>query len=590
MGVRELRVVTPRGVSTVGLIVVGDEPEVAEKEPNNNVGETQLVPIPTTVNGRLQQGEDVDTYKVKVQAGEALTFAVICARLQDKIHDLQSHADPIILLRDSTGRPLAESDDYYRQDPLLHYKFEKAGEYTVEIRDVNYAGNPYWTYRLEVTKRPYVTALLPLGSKPGTTVDVTPVGFNLPEGKPAKLELPATAPMGEHCIPLKTDAGLTNPVPVLVTDLPVTTLLTAPSVSAPGAITVPAAVNARIGKSGEIHRYKFHGNKGQGYRFEVNGRRFDSRIDSVLALLNAQGQEIASNDDAAGPDSRIEWGCPADGDYFLEVRDLHNGGGDNFVYLLSAQQAGPDFSLRCDDDKMKLGPGNSGAWYILVDRKFGFNSEIKVEVKGLPPGITATPLTIPPNLPQGCLVLTCAPGAKVDAGAVEVWGTATIPGLDGKPVTLTHKARPLTEIYIPGGGRGLYNVSTQAVAVTEGTDIVVELNTTNVTLAPGGAARIDVTVKRDPNYKKPITLDVFLRHLGSVYGNPLPPGVTLDEGASKTLLGENETQGHIVLKAAPDAPPVTNLPIAVLGQVSINFVIKVSYAGPPVMLTVSPKK
>ena len=33
-----------------------------------------------------------------------------------------------------------------------------------------------------------------------------------------------------------------------------------------------------------------------------------------------------------------------------------------------------------------------------------------------------------------------------------------------------------------------------------------------------------------------MTLDVIFQHLGSVYGNSLPPGVTLDEKASLTVL------------------------------------------------------
>ena len=65
-----------------------------------------------------------------------------------------------------------------------------------------------------------------------------------------------------------------------------------------------------------------------------------------------------------------------------------------------------------------------------------------------------------------------------------------------------------------------------------------------------------------------------------------PTGLTLS--ASKTLLGEKETKGVIVLRAAADAAPVKELPIAVLGQVSINFVVKVSYAV-PFKLTVTPK-
>jgi hypothetical protein len=61
----------------------------------------------------------------------------------------------------------------------------------------------------------------------------------------------------------------------------------------------------------------------------------------------------------------------------------------------------------------------------------------------------------------------------------------------------------------------------------------------------------------------------------------------MDDDASKTLLGPKETHGKIVLKAAANAAPLDRLPIAVLGQISINFVVKVSHASEPVFLTVA---
>ena len=79
----------------------------------------------------------------------------------------------------------------------------------------------------------------------------------------------------------------------------------------------------------------------------------------------------------------------------------------------------------------------------------------------------------------------------------------------------------------------------------------------------------------------------YLRHLGGKHGDPLPPGVSLDESASKTLLGPTETKEKIVLLAAATAAPVENLPIAVLGHVSINFVVKLSHASELVYLTVA---
>src|SRR5262249_51637172 len=46
VGVRELRVATPRGVSSTGLIVVGDEPEAQEAEPNDSAEQAQALTLP----------------------------------------------------------------------------------------------------------------------------------------------------------------------------------------------------------------------------------------------------------------------------------------------------------------------------------------------------------------------------------------------------------------------------------------------------------------------------------------------------------------------------------------------------------------
>ena len=92
-------------------------------------------------------------------------------------------------------------------------------------------------------------------------------------------------------------------------------------------------------------------------------------------------------------------------------------------------------------------------------------------------------------------------------------------------------------------------------------------------------------VVRRPDYDKGLTLDVQLRHLGGVFGNPLPPGVTMIDGKSKTLLGTGNT-GSIVLKAAPDAPECADVPICVQGYVPINFVVKIGYASEPILVSV----
>src|SRR5262249_12274005 len=156
----------------------------------------------------------------------------------------------------------------------------------------------------------------------------------------------------------------------------------------------------------------------------------------------------------------------------------------------------------------------------------------------------------------------------------------------GGPIVRTAVAEQ--EIYLPGGGRGLYPVETLALAVTDPSDITVEAEPREIVLAPGASAAIDVTVTRGPRYTNPVNLAVVLEHLGGVHGNPLPPGVTLKEDGSKTLLGPKETKGRISLQAGPGAPACEKVPIAVMGHVSINFVVKTAYASAPILVTVRP--
>ena len=134
--------------------------------------------------------------------------------------------------------------------------------------------------------------------------------------------------------------------------------------------------------------------------------------------------------------------------------------------------------------------------------------------------------------------------------------------------------------------RGRFDVAQQVVAVTEPSDILkVDVNTNAIVLKPGQEVKIEVTLLRNKNYDKSVSLDIPLQHLNTVYGNPLPPGVTIVEGKSKTLLGTG-SKGHVVLRAAPDAAPVEDVPISVLAHVSINFVVKVSYSSAPVRLSI----
>jgi hypothetical protein len=221
-----------------------------------------------------------------------------------------------------------------------------------------------------------------------------------------------------------------------------------------------------------------------------------------------------------------------------------------------------------------------------VVRSNGFDGPVKVDVAGLPAGVSVNHLTIPANMTQGLLVVSAAQDAKIDAALVTVMGTGEARGEDGKAITLRRVATAVEEIYMPGGGRGRFDSGMQAVAITTPSDLAqVTVSKNRITLKPGEEVKIDVEVLRRPDYDKGVTLDVFLRHLGSMFGNPLPPGVTLVEGKSKTLLGTGN-KGHVVLKVAADAAECTDVPVCVQGFVAINFVVKLGYSSEVIWLSV----
>jgi hypothetical protein len=587
-GVREFRLISDRAVSSIGQLVVVDEPVVQEQGVNNTAAQAQSVQLPAAICGRIEAAEDVDCFLFHAKAGVALTFEVICARLQDKIHDLQKHADPLLTILDSRGKELSSNDDYFFADPYLTFVPPADGDYVVQIRDVKYDGDPRWTYMLLATDQPRVIQVFPMVGRAGESLPVEIQGTAARVQKSAVLTLPKEP--GIHFLQAPLGQGSSNPVPVFVSNLP--------QLRKQGAIDrldkamslpVPCGVSARIDKPRGADYYCFFGAKGGALNFEIKARRFGtvwrSSLDSVMEILDSRGKVLATNDDTFGKDSRIVFTPPAEAAYYVRVQDLHHRGGETSIYYLEATQAQPDFKLHFDPDKLMVGSGSSAACYVHVERLNGFAAPVSVRVAGLPKGMHASELMIPPSMNQGVVVVTASADAKPEATVFAVSGSAG--GQDAQKAA-TNPAVAKEEIYLPGGGRGLFNVNMPVAAVTASSDIAkVHVEPQQLVLQPGKEVQLKVRVERQPGFDKGVNLDLLLRHLGGVFGNPLPPGVTLVENKSKTLLGAGN-EGVIVLKAAPDAKPIDNVPICVLANVSVNFVVKMSYASPVITLSVHP--
>lgn len=595
-GVREVRVATPLGVSTVGQLVIVADPVIREAPSNDSIKTAQAITLPATLCGAFEKAEDVDVYKFRVKAGTGLTFHVRCQRLQDKIHDLQEHADPIITLRNEAGSVLAVNDNHFFADPLLFHKFTADGEYSLEIRDVRYGGNVDWQYCIEVNDRPFITNVHPMRLAPGTSTKVELIGLNLPADPTTTITLPKDSPEGMRWLSVPIGAGpKSNAFPVVVSSLPVVNELPADNdtFAKAQAIPVPVGVSGRVDKEGDFDCYSFEAKAGEKFTFRVIARDHQSAIDPYLRILNDKGQLLAENDDFRDrfvhADSGLEaWTAPANGKYIVEIKDAHSRGGSAFVYLLQVTRSEPSFILEIDTDKTLLAPGTASVIFVRVTRQHGFDGEVQLFAEGLPPGVTAQCGRILAGRSDGSIHVKAAPDAKMGAANITVGGTATLTAKDKPPVKLSAIARPLQEIYMPGGGRFHYPVETHALSVGSPLDLLsVKLSETKIVLKPGESKKIEVTIQRSPGFKQNVSLDVVYQHLGSIFGDSLPAGITLDDKNSLTLLTGEQTVGHITLKAAPDAKPAENQQVNVMAFVSINFVMKFTYCGEPLSVTIA---
>ena len=375
-GVREFRLASPHGASTIGQLVVVRDPVIFEVAENNTSDKAQLVALPATLCGVIEKGEDFDFWKFTAEAGQMIGFQVRCQRLQDKIHDLQVHADPILFLRDMKGSVLAMSDNAFFADPFLTYRFEQAGEYLLEIRDVRYQGNVDWTYCIEANSRPFIAGAFPSAIKAGDVTNVELSGTGLAAETKGTVQIPQGTALGLVSFPVVMGDQVSNPVGFFVTDLPILVEPPGDNDSAMTAVPfeVPQVIAGRIDAPSDLDCYSFMAKKGEKFSFEVIARRQMSNLDSFVRILNEQGQPVREDDDGrfgrlTHADTWLEgWEAPGDGKYIVEIRDGLLRGGPGFEYALQVTRTKPYFELEMDTDKTQLTPGTYGAIFVRIVR------------------------------------------------------------------------------------------------------------------------------------------------------------------------------------------------------------------------------
>jgi hypothetical protein len=423
---RELRVVAPNGVSNPIPLSVGLLPVVEEREPNAAGAEAQRLELPAVVLGAVRAAAEVDAFRFSARQGERLVFQARAMRIGSPL-------DPVLTIRDATGRELARNDDAVGLDPFLEFDPPADGDFVVFLRDSQFKGSPGHVYHLEAGPVPVLASIFPLGGQQGRSVEVALFGSNLEPGAKLMLTLEPDA-LGTREVRAPSPLGPSNPRLFEVGTLP-EFVETEPN-DAPAAantVTPPVVVNGRIEKPRDEDLFGFTAGDQARLICSVNANRLGSALDALLTLTDAAGNVLAVNDDAVGADASIDYGNFVKGQaYVLKVRDLTYRGGQNFGYRLTVQPPvapRPDFSVRFVPDVLSVGRGSRSGVWCEVRRAGGFAGDVALRFEGLPPGVTLEPAQMPGNrASSGLFVLSAAADAPAGSFPVRLVAEATIGG------------------------------------------------------------------------------------------------------------------------------------------------------------------
>lgn len=127
-------------------IRVVDLANVVEIEPNNEREQATVGAMPAAFCGVIGEAGDTDFFRFAAKKGEVFDVNVIARRIRSPL-------DSVLYLRKADGIFLTSSDDNAgKPDAYIRFTVPDDGEYVAEVSDHLRQGGPTYLYRLEVAK------------------------------------------------------------------------------------------------------------------------------------------------------------------------------------------------------------------------------------------------------------------------------------------------------------------------------------------------------------------------------------------------------------------------------------------------------
>jgi hypothetical protein len=544
LGEHTLRVITNSGIADVRTFYVTPFPMVAEADVKQRPKPPQHIELNTSVYGHTPD-DDRDTYEVDLKKGQRLSVEVIGLRLHT-----QTPYDPFLSITKADGTPVIEVDDtgFSRQDPVASILAPEDGKYLITIRDTTNAGPGQCHYIMNIGTFARPVAVYPAGGPAGENVKVKLIGdasgpieqtVKLPEKASDHFDLYTTQ-----------DQPTPQPNQIRVSYFP-NVLETEPNNDIQHATVVnqefPCALNGIIDAKDDIDFFKFTVKKDQQFDFTVYARRLGSPLDSVIDIYNEKGGKLATNDDSGGPDSYLRWRAPADGSYYVSVRDQLSRGGPEYVYRLEVTNIEPkltawlpEMTINQNQDRRAIvvPKGNRYASMVRIKR-IDVGGDVKLEPVALPAGITASAPNVDKSVDTVPMVFEATPDAEIAAKEFDMQAKLVEPPKDGKVGSEVDNAVDVMEY---NNQRPFYVIHQRSLpaAVVDPIPVKISLVQPKVPLLQTGSMNLKVVAERTGDYKGPITIALLYS----------PPGIG---NAGLQQIKENETEGTVTVSANGNA-------------------------------------
>ncbi len=526
-GIHRFRIQTMLGTSNMADMDIGSLPEIRadQNSSKGSIAKSQHVTLPATLIGMIGSPGEAHTYEFEGRAGEELVFQVVASQLKS---DLES----LLILRDSSGKELARAGENENSpDAVLVHKLQEPGVYTISITDREKGGSGDHFYRLNAGPLPYITGVFPLGVSAGKPAQVSVGGVNLggshdvdvhpPKWADGWTTLPVEVKSGEESSLDKATLAVGNEPEILERE-PNNTPDGAQRISLPVTINGHIDGTAKTGAKPDGDYFRFHAKKGQSLNIQVTASRLGSPLDSVIEVLDAQGNPI----------SRATVRCLNQTTTTLSDRDSRTTG----IRLVSTSGLHEGDYLMIGDelDRIAIIPDQPDA-----DVEMEGVDQMRRAYLGTSPDVHAinTPvyraeiLPADAKFPPNGLPVFHLTWRNDDGGP----GYGADSKLDFVAPEDADYILHLKDVRDLGGPDYAYRLTLRDASP----DYRLEANPENPNIPRGGSIPITVVADRLPGYEGPIDIQV----------QDLPPGVT----AARATIPAGQTSTVVVLSASSDA-------------------------------------